>query len=164
MNEVVESSIKEIKKMIMESAQAIPVLKMDDFKMVYVHGTPRSSNSERFSSFSTMANLAVKLHSNDLTPLPLLCQPFIDFNWIHQSVNNMNNSSKAGVTGDCSESYFEQVLSRESFEEKQLYHFRTGTQARTLKNFHVLAALPYKMKTLADMKRLILHAQSFLST
>lgn len=37
-------------------------LKADDFNRVHVRGIPSSANSSKFSTASTVANLAVKLH------------------------------------------------------------------------------------------------------
>ncbi|KAI9088010.1 hypothetical protein DFS34DRAFT_224468 [Phlyctochytrium arcticum] len=76
----------------MGSGTVVPVIKMDDFNRVSIHGTPGSANSGKFSTCHTQANLAVKFYpkgesfrdENDRVvqqalPMPFLARPYVDW-------------------------------------------------------------------------------------
>ncbi|KAI9091292.1 hypothetical protein DFS34DRAFT_670262 [Phlyctochytrium arcticum] len=165
----------------MASGTEVPVVKMDDFNRVSVHGTPGSANSGKFSTVHTQANLAVKFFpkgdsSKDeengfvrrALPLPLLDKPHIDFSSLKTDKDKKTFVgapflSQAVTDVIVKETYGEKLITKDQSNNfRQPYCFDMSTSAAELKQFHVFDAMPNRMKSAEDLRSLMVSVKKFI--
>ncbi|KAI9103874.1 hypothetical protein DFS34DRAFT_668163, partial [Phlyctochytrium arcticum] len=162
----------------MGSGTVVPVIRMDDFNRVSIHGTPGSANSGKFSTCHTQANLAVKFYpkgesfrdENDrivqqALPMPFLARPYVDWAALNSDAKkkmyvapifhqNEMNATIASI------SYGDRLVSNPKF--RSLYRFDMSTTAAELKQFHIFGAVPNRMKSAEDLKVLMVDVSKFV--
>ncbi|KAI9098899.1 hypothetical protein DFS34DRAFT_94050 [Phlyctochytrium arcticum] len=163
------------------SGTVVPIIKMDDFNRVAVHGTPGSANSGKFSTVQTQANLAVKIFPKGLSshdedsgyvqralPIPLPEKPYIDFSSWESDAKKKLFVKTPLLAKDIidligKESYGEKLLKKNGPDDfRTPYHFDMSTSAAELKNFHIFDAIANRMKTPEDVRTLMLSVIKFI--